>query len=180
LQSQLCWMEVSPIKNLSCYLKINLKTKRAWDMAMVVESQGLEFKSQYHKKVCVCVCVCVCVYIYIYIYIYIYCKGTEKKIGRLSVEHGARDSTYPVASGCRRVLLSGLLCWGQQVRRRPLHCRSGRCLQHHSHRHGWWGCWCCWVRESHCPQWKLVDSKRIAPVSENHFSSLVLKLCCLG
>jgi hypothetical protein len=29
LQSQLCWMEVSPIKNLSCYLKINLKTKRA-------------------------------------------------------------------------------------------------------------------------------------------------------
>lgn len=90
------------------------------------------------------------------------------------------NTTYPIMLRHRQVLRSGRLYWDRQVRCRPLHYRSERCHPHRSHRPGWWGYWCCWVKETHCPQWKWADNRQTAPVSGSHSASLVLRQCCLG
>lgn len=71
-------------------------------------------------------------------------------------------------------------CWGRRAARRPRRCRSGLRRQRRSHRRGWSGCWCCWVKASRCPRWRWADSKQIAPASESRFSWWESRPCCLG
>lgn len=97
-----------------------------------------------------------------------------------SYSAGAGNGTYPAMSRHRRGSRSGLLYWGRLVGHRPPHCRSGRSHRHHSRRRGWWECWCCWGKASHCPRWRWADSKQIVLVFGSHFSWWEWKLCCLG
>lgn len=112
-------------------------------------------------------------------------SGTEKRdvmtygYCDYSYSASAENRTYPVTSGHRQGSRSGPRCWGRRAARRPRRCRSGLLPLRHSHTRGWWACWCCWVKATHCPRWRWADSRRIAPASESRFSWWESRPCCL-